>query len=108
MSMLGAVTTLRDQVADAALPLDIPGVATGRATRDSLLKQLDDYVLPRLRSLDAPLLAVVGGSTGAGKSTLVNSIVRQKVSRSGVLRPTTRSPVLVHHPDDAPAFAGDR
>ncbi|KQZ87672.1 ABC transporter [Phycicoccus sp. Root563] len=108
MSMLGAVTTLRDQVADAELPLDIPGVATGRATRDSLLKQLDDYVIPRLRSLDAPLLAVVGGSTGAGKSTLVNSIVDAQVSRSGVLRPTTTTPVLVHHPKDERWFLDDR
>ncbi len=73
-----------------------PGPSAG-----ALRAQLDDYVLPRLRSQDAPLLTVVGGSTGAGKSTLVNSIVGQMVSRSGVLRPTTRSPVLVHHPDDA-------
>ncbi|WP_406831502.1 GTPase domain-containing protein [Pedococcus sp. KACC 23699] len=107
-SVLGAVTTLRDRVADAELPLDIPGVAAGRATRDSLLKQLDDYVIPRLRSLDAPLLAVVGGSTGAGKSTLVNSIVDAQVSRSGVLRPTTTTPVLVHHPKDERWFLDDR
>ena len=37
--------------------------------RAELVRQLDDYVLPRLRRLDAPLLTVVGGSTGAGKST---------------------------------------
>jgi hypothetical protein len=107
-SMLGAVTTLRDEVADAVLPLEIPGVAAGRATREALLKQLDDYVIPRLRSLDAPLLAVVGGSTGAGKSTLVNSIVDEEVSRSGVLRPTTTTPVLVHHPQDERWFLDDR
>ena len=55
-----------------------------------------------------PLLAVVGGSTGAGKSTLVNSLVGEPVTRRGVLRPTTRSPVLVHHPADAGWFAGTR
>ena len=54
------------------------------------------------------MLAVVGGSTGAGKSTLVNSVLRERVTRSGVLRPTTRSPVLVHHPDDRGWFEGDR
>jgi hypothetical protein len=106
--MLGAVTTLREEVEQARLPLDIPDAMTGRATRDALLKQLDDYVIPRLRSLDAPLLAVVGGSTGAGKSTLVNSIVDAEVSRSGVLRPTTTTPVLVHHPQDQRWFADDR
>ena len=108
MSMLGAVTTLREEVARAELPLDIPGAAAGRGTREALLKQLDDYVIPRLRSLDAPLLAVVGGSTGAGKSTLVNSIVDDEVSRSGVLRPTTTTPVLVHHPQDERWFLDDR
>ena len=40
-----------------------------------MVDQLEDYVIPRVMTLDAPLLAVVGGSTGAGKSTLVNSLV---------------------------------
>ena len=53
-------------------------------------------------------LAVVGGSTGAGKSTLVNSLACDVVSRAGVLRPTTRSSVLVHHPDEARWFEGQR
>ncbi|WP_290855975.1 GTPase [Hamadaea sp.] len=48
----------------------------------------------------APLLAVVGGPTGAGKSTLLNSLVRAPVSAAGVLRPTTRQPVLVCNPRD--------
>jgi septin family protein len=71
-------------------------------------RQVDDYLLPRLQRLDAPLLVVVGGSTGAGKSTLVNSLVRRQVSRSGVLRPTTRAPVLVHSPVDAHWFTDQR
>lgn len=106
--MVGAVSTLRERVDEAQLTLDLPGVESARTTRDALLHQLDDYVLPRLRSLDAPLLAVVGGSTGAGKSTLVNSIVDAEVSQSGVLRPTTTIPVLVHHPDDEKWFLDDR
>ncbi|WP_433167228.1 ABC transporter [Kribbella sp. CA-247076] len=73
-----------------------------------MLDQLDDYILPRLVQLEAPVLAVVGGSTGAGKSTLVNTIIGKVVSEPGVLRPTTRSPVLIHHPADADWFVGDR
>ncbi len=72
------------------------------------MAQIDDYLLPRLRSDGAPLLVVVGGSTGAGKSTLVNSLLGEKVTTPGVLRPTTRSPVLVHHPGDAPWFGPER
>ena len=77
----------------------VPGVGRASArARQEVLGQLDDYVLPRLRQIDAPLLAVVGGSTGAGKSTLVNSVVGRRVTEPGVLRPTTRSPVLVVQP----------
>ena len=107
-ALVSAVEGLRDAVADAALPLEVPSRAPAEASRRQLLQQLDDYVLPRLRSIDAPLLAVVGGSTGAGKSTLVNSVVGREVSRSGVLRPTTTSPVLVHHPDDRRWFEDTR
>nr|WP_246221225.1 GTPase domain-containing protein [Phytoactinopolyspora mesophila] len=57
--------------------------------------------------MDAPLLVAVGGSTGAGKSTLVNGIVGDVVTSPGVLRPTTRIPVLVHHPDDTPEFPAE-
>ena len=106
--LVEAVTGLRDAVASSVLPLGTPGQAQGEVVRRELLQQLDDYVIPRLRSIDAPLLAVVGGSTGAGKSTLVNSIVGAVVSRSGVLRPTTTSPVLVHHPEDRRWFADQR
>lgn len=106
--LLLAVEALRTQVSAARLPLDLPDAAAAITVRTELMNQLDDYVLPRLRSLDAPLLVVVGGSTGAGKSTLVNSIVGSTVTKPGVLRPTTRSPVLVHHPDDEHWFAGDR
>jgi energy-coupling factor transporter ATP-binding protein EcfA2 len=53
-------------------------------------------------------LIVVGGSTGAGKSTLVNSLIGAVVSPAGVLRPTTRAPVLACHPDDVRWFEDDR
>ncbi|TQJ51480.1 GTPase domain-containing protein [Phycicoccus sp. SLBN-51] len=106
--LLHAVSALRAQVANSTLPLEIPQTQTAKTHREALLHQLDDYVLPRLSSLDAPLLAVIGGSTGAGKSTLVNSVVDAEVSRSGILRPTTTTPVLVHHPRERRWFEGDR
>src|SRR3982751_3776594 len=84
------------------------GRAPPRRSARGVVDQIDDYLLPRLRDLDAPLLTVVGGSTGAGKSTLVNSLVGAPVTTAGVLRPTTRSPVLVCAPGDLAAFSGDR
>ena len=106
--LLAALRELREAAAGLALNLQTPGAAEARAQRDQLVGQLDDYLIPRLEQQDAPLLVVIGGSTGAGKSTLVNALVGHEVSQAGVLRPTTRSPVLVFHPDDAGWFAGDR
>ncbi|MDP2772885.1 MAG: dynamin family protein [Nocardioides sp.] len=107
-AMLTALIRLRGALQDAELPLDSPGIDELRTARSEMVDQLEDYVIPRLMTIDAPLLAVVGGSTGAGKSTLVNSLVGRRVTTPGVLRPTTRSPVLVHHPDDAEWFGQDR
>ncbi|MEV8068755.1 MULTISPECIES: dynamin family protein [unclassified Streptomyces] len=106
--LLDALSALRDRVAAARFPLPVPGAPRARANRDELLAQLDDYLVPRLRDPEAPLLAVIGGSTGAGKSTLVNSLVGRRVSEAGVLRPTTRNPVLVCHPEDQHWFSGMR
>ena len=106
--MLTALVRLRDALQRTTLPLELPGVDECRVARVEMIDQLEDYVLPRLVQIDAPLLTVVGGSTGAGKSTLVNSLVGTRVTAPGVLRPTTRSPVLVHNPADADWFGQDR
>ncbi|MDT7579877.1 MAG: hypothetical protein QOK35_1141, partial [Pseudonocardiales bacterium] len=106
--LVDALAALREAAATTRFALDVPGAVAARESAGELVRQLDDYVLPRLRRLDAPLLTVVGGSTGAGKSTVVNSLVRAQVTPSGVLRPTTRSPVLVCHPDDVRWFSDTR
>ncbi len=103
-----ALEAARAELAATTLPLAVPEAPAARQWIRDSLAQLDDYVIPRYRSLDAPLLAVVGGSTGAGKSTLVNALVGYPVTRAGAIRPTTRQPILLHHPDDAEWFEGHR
>jgi hypothetical protein len=103
-----ALERLRDELGALELLLEVPGAGHARRSRTELIGQVDDYLLPRVRQMDAPLLMVVGGSTGAGKSTLVNSLVGATVTAAGVLRPTTRAPVLVCHPSDVAWFEDDR
>ncbi|MDQ3879832.1 MAG: GTPase domain-containing protein [Chloroflexota bacterium] len=70
-----------------------------------LREHLHEYLLPRVRNLDAPLVATIIGSTGSGKSSLINSLAGQRISPSGVLRPTTRQPVVLATSDDAKELA---
>ena len=73
-----------------------------RAARaERLRRHVEDYLRPRARDAGAPLVVVVLGSTGSGKSSLFNALIGRDVSPSGVLRPTTRRPIVVAHPDDA-------
>ena len=108
MVLATSLSSLRSALEGVRLPLDLPDSAAAASTSRQIVAQLDDYILPRLGNLEAPLLAVVGGSTGAGKSTLVNSLIGRVVSQPGVIRPTTRSPVLVFNPQDEPWFSDDR
>lgn len=74
-----------------ALPTANP-LAEARARQ--LHNHLAGFVRPRLADIDAPLLVLLLGPTGAGKSSLLNTIAAAEVSKAGVLRPTTRDAVL--------------
>jgi energy-coupling factor transporter ATP-binding protein EcfA2 len=76
--------------------------ALTRATR--LADHLAGHVRVRAASLDAPLLVVLVGPTGAGKSTVFNTIAGRAASETGVLRPTTRVAVVLVHPADRPGL----
>ncbi|GII79573.1 ABC transporter [Sphaerisporangium rufum] len=99
-----ALEDLRRRLDHDLFPLAVGDAPEHRRALRELVGQLDDYLLPRVAAMDAPLLAVVGGSTGAGKSTLVNSLVDADVTEPGVLRPTTLAPTLVANPADEAWF----
>ena len=84
------------------------GTATARTLLAAMARQLDDYILPRSASVDNPLTIVVGGSTGAGKSTLVNTLLGEPLTQAGAIRPTTRHPVLLHRAEDEAALSPER
>jgi energy-coupling factor transporter ATP-binding protein EcfA2 len=104
--LLDILAELRDALRAAPFGLAVRDLDRTIELATRTADQLEDYLIPRLAAPGGPLLVVFGGSTGAGKSTLLNSLVGEAVSRAGVLRPTTRSAVLVCHPDDAQAFDG--
>lgn len=108
MDEYASLTALKDELNRVELPLEVTGAESARELTERTVRRLSDHVLPRLNNLDAPLLCVVGGSTGAGKSTIVNSLVRQKLSASSAVRPTTRRPLLIHRSSDAAWFEDSR
>lgn len=77
--------------------------ANRAARAERLRSHIDDFVLPRARDASAPLVLVLLGSTGSGKSSLFNALAGRDLSPSGILRPTTRRPVVLAHPDDSGA-----
>jgi energy-coupling factor transporter ATP-binding protein EcfA2 len=89
----------------AARRLAILAQKTATGPQAERARQLADhvrsYLLPRARSLDTPVVVLLLGPTGAGKSTLLNTVAAAPVSRTGVLRPTTREAVLLATEDDA-------
>ena len=65
-SLLDAVKDLRRDVEKTGFPLEIEGIEGARASRDRLVDQLGEHLVPRLTELSAPAVVVVSGSTGAG------------------------------------------
>jgi hypothetical protein len=106
-----ALTDLRDELARvgallavAPFPLSTPDREAAVATRDSLERTIREYLVPRLGDPDAPIVAVVAGPGGAGKSTVVNTLAQDRIGETGARRPTTVVPVLWAHRDHASRY----
>jgi energy-coupling factor transporter ATP-binding protein EcfA2 len=78
-------------------------VASRAARAERLQRHIHDFLLPRAQDVSAPLVLVLLGSTGSGKSSLFNALAGRDLSPSGIRRPTTRRPVVLSHPDDSGA-----
>lgn len=100
-AIVDVITDLHHDIGEATFPLDLPGAQRLREVQDRVVNQIGTSLLPRLKRQEGPALVVFGGSTGAGKSTIVNSLVGVEVTPAGVVRPTTMTPVLAVRPEDA-------
>jgi hypothetical protein len=105
--LIEALEALRAEVAGQPFAVTDPEQDARRTRRDRLVADLAAQVA-RLRDWDAPILAVLAGGTGAGKSSIANSLVGFPVAMTGVIRPTTSSPTLLTSPGDREWFITDR
>ncbi len=64
---------------------------------ERLLRRIDGLI-SRLERQDEPLLVVVAGGTGAGKSTLANTLAGSAVAATSARRPTTFVPTVIGRP----------
>src|SRR6185503_1604816 len=81
-----------------------PRTDAARLRARQLADLLRGHIRVRAASLDTPLVVLLVGPTGAGKSTIFNTLAGRAVSPTGVLRPTTRVAVALVHPDDRQAL----
>ncbi|HEY0442867.1 MAG TPA: GTPase domain-containing protein [Candidatus Limnocylindrales bacterium] len=88
-----------DALAERVSALSVVGEGPRRRTAQ-LREHIARHVRPRAMSLEAPLLILLLGPTGAGKSSLFNALIGRNASQTGVLRPTTRQLVALARPSD--------
>ncbi|MPZ53066.1 MAG: hypothetical protein GEU79_10105 [Acidimicrobiia bacterium] len=91
---------LAERVSAVGFRLPAPEQSLRVRHREDLAISLRSYLIARLGDRSAPLTVVVVGPTGSGKSTVVNSLAEKAVTESGVIRPTTRRPVVWIHTDE--------
>ena len=94
------------ELAERRLALE-PRDAAARERARRLRDHVEGFVRPRAADIEAPLLVLLLGPTGAGKSSLLNALAGAEVSRTGALRPTTRDAILYADEDDARRFLAD-
>lgn len=103
LEMLAQIDDLRNRVTSwAAMPTMWAPVERNQALLKRVLTRVETL---RMR-LESPLVVATFGGTGTGKSSLVNALVGEEVTRSGRQRPTTRKPQIITHSETDPRLLG--
>lgn len=98
-SLLHLLHDVHREVSALSFPFEVEDAHRQQDLAVRVATQVRSHLLPRVADDATPAVVVLGGSTGVGKSTILNTLVGREVSAAGVLRPTTRRAVIAHHPD---------
>ena len=90
----GMLETLADDLESTRIRVPNSDDHDGDASRQSLLADIRRYFAARLNAPGAPIVVAITGPSGVGVSSIVNALAGEVVSPSGVLRPTTKEPIL--------------
>ncbi|MDR0593208.1 MAG: hypothetical protein LBG60_08150 [Bifidobacteriaceae bacterium] len=93
------VDALREALDGVEFPFPAPASLEAESKRTGLAREIDQNIAPALRAAGQPVLIALVGPTGVGKSVLANSLIGAARSATGALRPTTKRPLLLAHPD---------
>lgn len=96
LAAIGAdLTRLTNLLREARMQLPGHQADEFAAERDEILLSFDGYLESRIGAPDAPIVVAVVGPGGVGKSTMINSVAQEMVAKTGVVRPTTRFPLVL-------------
>ncbi len=109
VSRTAALRTGLEELGDAleAASFHLPGLKCHEAEQRDLIRTVREYLLPRLRDPDSPVVAAIVGLGGVGKSSLLNGLAGRDVSPAGPVRPTTTNPVVWAHREHAGRYWSD-
>jgi energy-coupling factor transporter ATP-binding protein EcfA2 len=102
--MRAALDALAGQVEAVEFRFPSTDLVPRVALCDEITSTIRHYLIPRLGDLAGEAIVVVVGSTGSGKSTLVNSLAQRRISMTGAVRPTTTGPVVWCHREQADGY----
>lgn len=91
-------------VDSAQLPVLMPGMHEVARARERAHATLTSHLIPRCEAAVMPVVVVVIGSSGVGKSALVNELIGKNICAVSAVRPTTQRPTVLSNGEDCEAI----